>query len=319
MSKDQLGLSEQKVNRLDKNVLQNDAAVLRNLVGFLNNPEVTGAAVPKENAAPIPEGGPKGETIIADAMPDHPTNDLPRPVTPTTPLPVAATPIELPPSQIGLRLFFTGRESSKVVETIGATEFSISGDVMRLAQFFFGNAVFSDAPINQNPGTQNFLETIKAWGSGEISATYPITPARATFVTMIRSMSEVLPAGITWARFGKDEGFWIDAAVNAAKAFSEANPHSRVVVTGVSSMSEFKYFQALGFRHWHIMTASIPGAVENKLLTGLNNSVTTQISQTRQGNRLHCVWVGPAMPSTNRLWPLKAFVDAAVIPPVEVE
>lgn len=308
MSKDQLGLSEQKVTRLDKNVLQNDAAVLRNLVGFLNNPSITGAEVVPPSAV---TEGPKGETIIADAMPDHPTNDLPRPTTATpAPLPVAATPIELPPSQIGLRLFFTGRESSKVVETIGATEFSISGDVMRLAQFFFGNAVFSDAPINQNPGTQNFLETIKAWGSGEISATYPITPARATFVTMIRSMSEVLPAGITWARFGKDEGFWIDAAVNAARAFSEANPSARVVVTGVASMSEFKYFQALGFRHWHCMVAAIPGAIENKLLTGLNNSVTKQISESRSGNRLHCIWIGPAMPSTNRIWTLQAFKSA---------
>jgi hypothetical protein len=301
---------------LDKSALSNDSATLRALTGMLNNPAITGAVVPKGETTALPTNAlPPGST------PEHP--DVPLPGA-ATPFPSAQTAgITLPPPQapattfaqtkVGPRLLFTGRGLSDTVRAIGAIEYNISAPVLRLAQKFFNDSIFvEDEGIKANPGAVSFLATIRAWGSGELSAAFPITPARAIFVQMIRSLAAIpdaLPAGPNWKRFGADEGFWIDACVTAAKA----SGGSRAVITGISNKYEFDYIRAQGFSHWHIMARPGIGGNVDALSGSFDNDVTKQVSVSRNGAKLRCIWKDTTPPISGRLWGVNEFVSAAAL------
>jgi hypothetical protein len=304
-------LKETKLARpLDKSVLSNDSATLRALTGMLNNPAITGAVVEKEERYDAPAGK-GGATIPPSGVGPAET------ISAATTFPAAAPlapPAPVAPPKIGNRLLFTGRSVTGLAAGIGAKLFIIGAPAAELAQMFFGSTWRVVAP-----GAENFLATIKAWGSAEVSEKFPLTPARATFITMIRSManSKLMPEGINWGTFGSNEGFWIDVAVASA---AEAASNSRVILSGISSKIEFDYFRAKGFQHWHIMGK--PGAPAiNELATALDNDVTKQISVTRSGAKLRCIWAENAPAPSERFWRLNEFVSAAggAKPPEPIE
>src|SRR6267142_4371190 len=313
------------IRPLDKSALSNDSATLRALTGMLNNPAITGAVVPKDEqqtvlppggiAAPefSPIPGPAAATPFPAQSPQSPS---PGPAAVTQSL-EATKALSTPAQQsvkVGSRLLFTGRGLRDTVKSIGAIEYNIAAPVLRLAQKFFNASVFleNDA-FHANPGATSFLATVKAWGSGEISAAFPITPARAIFVQMIRSLagiSEALPAGPNWKRFGSDEGFWIDACVNVAK---NDGGGSRVVITGISNKFEYDYIRAQEFSHWHIMARPGIGGNVDALSGSFDNDITKQVSVTRNGPKLRCIWKDTTPPISGRLWALADFVLAASI------
>lgn len=304
-------LNSKPARPLDKSNMSNDAATLRALTGMLNNPAITGAVVPKEEKY----DGPASENGQTLAVAQTPSETAP-------PGALLAAQTETPPAsaiqplpKVSLRLLMTGRNVGNVIQAIGAQEFSLDGPVLGLAKAFFGPEAAT------LPGGEAFLATLRAWGAGVVSTAYPLTPARAVFKTMIHSLAApanqtLLPKGIDWTKFGKDEGFWIDAVIRGAKAFSDANPTARIVFTGITGMTEFRYFQTLGASHWHVMARPGIGAA-GQLSSNLDNDVTKQVSVKRQGPRLRCVWNDTTPPISDRIWRLSDF--AAACTPVAVE
>jgi len=293
-------LNDTKLSRpLDKSNLSNDNATLRNLLGVLNNPAITGAEIPEDLKESV-KSFPSAQT------PTKP--EPPPPATPAVAVSPAATPVPptVAPSQ---RLLLTGRGLSEVAKAIGAQEFAISAPIIALARHFFPNL------DGKTAGAENFLSTIKAFGSAEFSANYPASPARATFVVMVRTLGrqKLLPMSdvINWDRFGFDEGFWIDSAL----AQAVANGSARSVITGIASEYEYKFFVANGFQHWHVtartgIKSGSGGPAADKLNTTLDNDVTKKISQQREGKKLRVIWNDTTNPISNRLWLLSEFVTA---------
>jgi hypothetical protein len=310
---------------LDKAAMSNDSATLRALTGMLNNPAITGAVVPKGETTALPT-----TALPPGSIPDHSDVSPPSNIGGAAPFPSAQTAnapgSALPPARevpaketpaaavkVGLRLLFTGRGLSDTAHAIGAIEYNISAPVFKLAQKFFNESVFSDVNSISAPGSVSFLATIKAWGAGEISAAFPITPARAIFVQMIRSlagMADALPAGPNWKRFGSDEGFWIDACVHAANEDNDSSGR-RVVITGIASKFEYDYIRSQGYSHWHIMARPGVGGNVDLLSGSFDNDVTKQVSVQRNGPKLRCIWKDTTPPISGRLWAVADFVLAA--------
>jgi hypothetical protein len=303
-------LESPKLSRpLDKANLSNDNATLRNLIGVLNNPAITGAEVPeseKANFRPFPSAqtptSPEQQTQT-----QTPASASPTAAAPAVSVSPVAAPVP-PPTAPSNRLFFTGRGVSEVVKAIGAYEFAINAPIIALARHFFPGLGASTA------GAETFLSTLKAFGNGEFSTIHPATPGRATFIVMVRTLGKqgLLPGGdlIDWTKFGLDEGFWIDTALRQAEQYSD-----RAVITGISSEMEHQYFTAKGFQHWHITArpghkAGSGGAAADKLNTAIDNNLTKQISQQREGRKLRAVWNDTANPISNRLWSVADFVTA---------
>jgi hypothetical protein len=315
MSKNELGLDVKPARPLDRSALANDEAALRSLVGMLNNPAITGAEVPKPGAAsPAVTEGPGGETLVTESLP---ASD---PITRPAAVPVAAVAVPPAAPAIGLRLFFTGSLASRCAREIGAAEFSVALPVVKLASFFFGESLFpADGTVKGILGADNFIATIKAWGSGEISNNFPITPARAIFITLIKSLArgktKVLPEGPDWLKFGTGEGFWIDSCVNMAAEFHNNNPYRRIAITGVTTQIELNYFKALGLTHWHVMSAPGTGLAGDNISVLLDNSCTKTVSNQKTGPKLRAVWCGAGAPISNRIWTMAEFMAACATAP----
>lgn len=297
---------------LDKNLMSNDSAMLRSLTGMLNDPNITGAELPASerkpvNTAPIPPGGldPRATPAAIDSLNiPTPTPQAAQPTpqaSPANPTAAAST----PPVPLPNRLVFTGRGVREAAAALGAKYYTVNGPVLALANYFYPGISKDTA------GAETFLAAVKAWGANEISKEYPVTPARAMFVTMVRAIAPALPAGISWANFGANEGFWIDACVASATLEPE---DTRVVVSGLTTDIELKFFSTQGFQHWHLMAR--PGHKvtidsQNKLNSSLDNSVTTQVSQQRTGGKLRAIWNDNVSPISNRLWTLPEFLARA--------
>lgn len=332
-------LKSKPVRPLDPANLSNDNATLQALAGALNVESRAAKAIEKLDSFQVDTtkySGPTGAanaTMPLETLPDE--SSLPqqpqRPVSAVAQPPAAqnnpapTTAPQAAPSlpSVGLsnqlKLILTGRHTSEVIEKIGAKEFAIDSGILVLAQAFFPSVDLRPAgPAKVVPGAQALLDAIKAWGKGEISAAFPVNPTRAMFVAFVHSLhaAKQLPGGIDWSAFGKNEGFWTDSVVEAAKAFHAENPDQRIVFTGINSVIELKYFQALGCTHWHV---SGPSNVKvTDFSTALDNNVIKQISVKRNGAKLRCLWVGNTPSPSPRLWTLDEFIAAARIqPPVE--
>lgn len=306
-------LSEKLARPLDPANLSNDAATLRTLAGQLNAGTRGMEDVPVD---PTKYSGPTGAantTLIIDSIP-HESNSpeakeavLPPPdYNPhTTEFPLAAPPAQATTSTVlksnRLRFVFTGRNLSEIIKLIGATEFALDSCARKLAALFF------PAAKQDSPGFQDFVETIYAWGTGEVTTEYPASPERAVFQMMVRSVAKGLPAGINWAGFGANAGFWTDSVVASAKEFAEKNPTHRIVFTGLPDLIALRYFQGLDCTHWHI--TGRPGTVVDTLSGSLDQDVIKTLSSARSGPRLRCVW-GENSPAMPRLWALSEFVNS---------
>jgi len=318
MNKEDLGLNSKPIRPLDKSALSNDSATLRALTGMLNNPLITGAEMPKEERYDGPAGK-NGETITT--LPPTGGEQLgvsPAPAAVASPFPsaqssnprpepVPAAPTSSPTvARIGTKLLLTGRGLVDIITAIGAINFNVTQPAYELSKRFFGEAAFPSTPdIKANPGADSFIATIKAWGSGEITAAFPITPARAIFIQMIKSLATLpnaLPPGVNWHKFGSGEGFWIDACVSAANAaIADLAPGGIIVITGITNKHEFEYIRAQGFTHWHSTARPGIGGTVDPLSGMLDNDVTKVVSVQKNGPKLRCIWKDSTAPVSNRL------------------
>lgn len=305
---------------MDPAAMSTDSATLRALVGQLNNPAITGAEVPEDEVAgqktatsrPAPSAG--SPTIPQDSIPTAEEQQQqvtkapglagsPRDIQPSpTPGPFVTSPS---PVKVKKLVLLTGRNADKVANAIRQAEkFRLYGPVSALAAYLFPG--FDE----KTEGAAQTLGEIIAWGNGEINEDYPVSTQRIVFIKMIRSLAGVLggavSSAINWATFGTG-GFWVDACLNSIKDYTEKNPNGQVFLLGIITKLEFEYFIAQGFSHWHVMSPRSPGG--DDINSMLDNSVTRQISQQRDGAKLKCVWSEDRTPPvSSRLWSLADFV-----------
>lgn len=308
---------------MDRMNLGNDVAALSGLVSMLNDPALTGAVVPKgvnpmgnpisEERAAVVRESVKEATAIVDG--------------------VISTEV-VPPVTITVnprRLFFTGRlcaGKDYCAAQAEATIFGFADPLYYLATHFFKVPV--TATENKDlPGMRAFLQAVGQWGRGTSNEQYPFTPARATFVTMIRSLyaAEVIKGfDVNWASFGRDENIWLDACLKRA-----APCEGRAAITNVRFANEFNRVRAEGWRHWHVMTSQAtwrtrlaarkltpdsPAVKDTseRLAMSLDADVTKKISAQPRGNKMRVIWNDPAVaPPSNRLYTINEFLQEAAI------
>lgn len=318
---------------LDKALMGGDVAGLNALLGFLNNPAVTGAQVPQGvnvKATPLDRTGatiPSTDPAIAGA----PTPAArPRPV--PRPIQQPAGPRELKPIT-ATRFAFTGRLKAgkdHAAAAIGAKIFGFADPLYYLLDYFFGTQASTNPKDKDLPGARSFLQTIGQWGWGANDANYPFTPARAVFTQMIRALgrSELLAADlqVDWESFGLDKEIWVKAALKRIDAFAEINPGHRIGIVNCRFEHEFNPLREAGFAHWHVMcspktwekrlaaaglTTKSPEVsnLSEKLAAGLDADVIKKISN-RAGGMLHVIWNDPEVPCPSpRLYTLPEFLQ----------
>jgi len=313
---------------LDKSTLGAEVGALNNLMGMLNDPRITGADVPKEDrgSSPVDKAG---ATMIA-TDPAVAASSSPR-----VSQPVTAQPLR----RITANKFaFTGRVKAGkdfVASSLGAKIFGFAEPLYFLQDYFFGTNAATNPADKDIPGARQFLQTVGQWGWGAVSKEYPLTPARATFNIMIRSLAKsgAFPESlhVDWDGFGRLQTLWVDAAFRRIDDYLSVNPGARVAIVNARFEHEFKPVIAAGFEHYHVMLSpktwagrlaksglseTSPQLNDNseKLAHTLDNSVIKQISSQKSGPMLRAIWNDEVSPSpSQRLYNLQQFLQAAVV------
>lgn len=312
---------------LDRAVMGGDVAALNGLLGLLNNPAITGAVVPK------------GEKVNANVMLDK-TGATMLPSDPA----VAATPEQLervskqiapPPPVIPAtprntaKIFYTGLigvGKDYIAEQTGAKIFGFADPLYHLAEYFFGIVVNSKKG-KDIPGVRQFLQMAGQWGRAEVSEQYPLTPARACFISMIRSLGEAQRFDsryeIEWSKFGSDMHLLVNGVVKRASAYLEATPQGKVASTNVRFQPEFKALSGLGWSHYHVMCSPATRQSRVKVLSdkdtsealaaALNNDVMKRISAQPRGTKLRVIWNDTTPPPSPRLYTVPEFLQEIAI------
>lgn len=285
-----------------------DMAALNSLIGLVNNPNITGAEVPK--------------TVTAAIV-------VPEPVQVQVP---EAKPLASNAGSRSDTLFFTGRfqvGKDYVAAAAGAKIFGFADPLYQLATYCYGIEVTA----NQNkdvPGMREMLQILGQWGRGTLNVKYPVTPARAVFVSWVRSLSaSIAPESLVdWADYGRNENIWLDACLRRVAIYREANPGVRVAITNARFKNEIEVLKSTGWRHFHVMCS--PNTWQTRLAkTGLtmesptvrdisettamqmDSDVTQRISSNRTGKKLAVIWNDTLVPAiSERLHTLDSFVKS---------
>lgn len=332
---------------MDRSQMGGDVAALNSLIKLMNDPRITGAEVPKgvvpndnpilarENAKypgtshayddkPLRvEQDATGATMIA-VDPAVSAIKAKAPVAPATPVADMPTTVRNP-----AKIFYTGLigvGKDYVAEATNAAIFGFADPIYHLAEYFFGITVNSKTG-KDIPGVRQFLQMAGQWGRAEVSEQYPLTPARACFISMIRSLGEAARFDaryeIDWSAFGRDSHFWVNGVVKRATAHLQANPTSRVASTNVRFQPEYKSLSGLGWTHYHVMCSPETRRSRVKALTDkdtteamanhLNNDVMKRISAQPTGAKLRVIWNDTAKIPSPRLYTLSEFLQAIAI------
>lgn len=237
-------------------------------------------------------------------------------------------------------LFFTGKlKAGKdfVAAAAGAKIFGFADPLYQLASELYGIEVTS----TQNkdvPGMREMLQQIGQWGRNEINAKYPLTPARACFVRLVRFVGPSLNSEflVDWADYGRNKNIWCDAVMRRVGHFHSANPEARVAITNARFQNEFMALKEAGYRHLHIMCSATtwqarlaksgltPDSPQVKDLSeamaaSFDADVTKRLSAQRTGSRLAVVWNDPsAPPISTRLHTLDSFLKSLGVAQQEV-
>lgn len=320
-------LQDTKLKRpMDKLNMGGDVAALNALLGLMNNPDITGAVVPKGAAVKAGEvvHDNSGATLVtsdplmASDVPEsshHRSVLAPLGSTVPTAQPTPVTP------RNSSRIFYTGLSGAGkdyIAQQTGATILRMSEPLHYLAEYFFVSTV------NDAPGVQQFLQAADHWGRGDVSEQFPLTPARACFVSMIRSLGE---AGrfdgsleVDWATYGRDKNIWLWAI----HARVEKHGNARFAMTAIESTHDFKRLSELGWTHFHVMCSPetrskrmVPGhkpTVADALASALNADVTKRISAQPRGAKLRVIWNDTVPSPSPRLYSVAEFL-ASLTPP----
>jgi hypothetical protein len=207
-----------------KNAGHAEALALNGLLGFVNNPAVTGAEVPP---------GVETKVLIQPRV-------LQPESAPAAPLP-ASVPVD------HSRVYFTGRLATGkdwIADQMNAEIFGFADPIYYLASYFFGIQV--DRNTNKDlPGMRSWLQSIGQWGRAHVDAETPYTPARSIFIALIRSLAAhgalSKDYGIEWDKFGSDQMLFLrPTPVNASRQptrGSSQNSRRYVTAAGLTTTS----------------------------------------------------------------------------------
>jgi hypothetical protein len=245
---------------MDRTLMGNDEAALRNLVGMLNDPGITGAVVPPEEkaamkqrapvpAAPPPLSAPVTAGLKAQHAPPLDNNPAiatpPPPFTATQTSPTVAAPSHSPAQKI----FFTGHPGvgcRTLAARIQARVFNFDDPIYSMAAASFG--LVGDSAL-----LLPFVAEVRAWGEGTVSKLFPLTAARALFCDRMHASGAEGDAlfGSSVAAFGA-AGFWEECLLARMARYFQAVPTGRAVVINVTTPNQFMALQKQGYRHYHV-------------------------------------------------------------------
>jgi hypothetical protein len=326
---------------LDRSSLGNDAAAINSLVGFLNSPLMETAAPEARNgemdaATALMQTTPTNESQAAQVSANPNARHKPAGPMPATPpaalvVPGSGVASALPsfvPAPALNKVFFTGGLAVGKDHMAGVAGLPIEGlarPLYALANLFFAASVDANGNKDALPGMRAFLQTVGQWGRGTINAQYPVSPARAAFIGMIRSLAGALPGnlGVDWASFGINENIWLDAALVRIAA---AGPE-RISITNVRFANEFAQLTKLGWTNFHVITtpaerierlakrgltpeSPVLKDTSEQLSRALDNQVIKQLSTVRNGAKMRVIWNSAAPCPSTRLWTLAEWTAA---------
>lgn len=241
------------------------------------------------------------------AVPNHPsaTNEaeeegLPLPpaaLVGITPQPGANNKRDMPD-----RVFTTGRlraGKDDALTKLGYTIHSFAEPLYALQEMFFGT---KDKAL---PGAREFLQTVGQWGRGEINEQYRLTPARATFITLIRSLAAAgqLPdLKVDWAAFGATRMLWVDGLLARVSELD-----GKIGVSNVRFENEYERMTEAGWTHFHVMCSPATWAkrlakaglnpkspsladMSEKLAAGMDADAYARIKMKPNGNKMRVIW-----------------------------
>lgn len=283
---------------MDTDQLGRDVAALNNLVGVLNNPNITGAEVPPGEdvrARPVPVGDPAALGGVLPQAAQQPQQAAP-----------AAQPRDVS------KVFYTGRLAvgkDYIAAATGAKIFGLADPIYLLVNALTGLNVTSTTG-KDTPGVRTTLQTIGQWGRNEINEQYPITPARLVFCKMVESLAPMFAKDapeVEWKKFGTDPDIWLKALDARVSRYLGEHPGSRVAITNVRFANEHKFLTSRGWTHYHVMcspqtwqrrlakqkmTPESPALkdMSEKLANFLDSDVITRISKHPNGGILRVIW-----------------------------
>jgi hypothetical protein len=261
--------------------LSADLLAMRQLVGTMNNPEISGAKAPPIDQLMREAQAEMSAAVAATAIPAATT---PQQNVPPFPSPPPTLPPPPPPPRYPRRILLTGRDGADpeaIAKRSGLCLFSIDQEISDSLKEFAGPG--NEAVVSP------FLSEFKAIGDGTVNQTYPLSLHRLLVVKMIREAGQ--------PKFGTP-GFWVGLMLErVSKWFSTQASEAQVMVTGVRFVADFTLLKEARFLPFHVMcsnqTASrlaVPAKTGDGLVQALDNNVMKQISQGRQGPRLRAIW-----------------------------
>lgn len=273
---------------------QNDAHVLRELCGTLNNPLITGAQIPADEKAAIDQLVAANQAIPSDvpgASPSPESTSIAQSAAPVlnriTNTPALTVKVPL------VKVFLTGRAggAEEVARQTGAYVINLRTVIEGQMRDTFGATP-----------TPALVKEFQAWSSGVVSQQYSQTLTRSLLEALIRK---------TFPTFGQPD-YWIKLVTDKADQVL-AQTNSRVVVVGIDSLANFKALQKSGFSHYHVMLSN--ATAQNKTLSpdplsdALDNDVIKKISFQKNGSRLHVVWNDVQPSPSSRFYSLPEFLS----------
>src|SRR6185295_6639132 len=209
---------------LDKLNLGTEAAALRGLVGFLNNPEITGAVVPPEARAEIAQVFDRRGTSVITTDPVFTSQSSPSQSIVSEQSPTASVPPlgSINGISIGGKIFFTGRigvGKDYLANAIGAKVLGFADPMYALVEYLTGVKVTANDGKNI-AGIRKMLQQIGQFGRDEVNEQYPYTVERSMFCLMVRSLAAqklIDFGGVEWSKYGKNRDLWIDGLLRRSE------------------------------------------------------------------------------------------------------
>lgn len=331
-------LSETKLARpMDKSNMGGDDAALAGLVAMLNNPDITGAEVPKGVDVSVPKVGVIGAgpaPSLAALVAEQAVANRSTGVIIVDDAPAAPVPARKPENTA--KIFFTGGlkvGKDYLAQAANADIHGFADPLYALATYFFGVKV-SSAEGKELPGCRELLQSIGQCGRGVLSPQYPMSLGRAAFAQMMRSLDTQQTPGfcpsVDWKNYGLDENLWVNACVKRVSEHVAENPGDRVAITNCRFINEYRALETAGFQPWHVMCSGPTRAsrlikagidlnspvlkdISEQLALRLDEQVTKKISQQRNGPMLHVIWNDPTPPPSPRLHTVNSFLQQLAI------
>lgn len=288
-----------------------EIAGLNSLVSFINDPALTD-----------PNYDPSVRRI---APPPTPPSLPPVPKT----KPVVQTPVTAHFN--GQKVFYTGQlgvGKDHIAEKSGAIIFGFADPMYQVASHFFGVEV--TATKNKDlPGMRQFLQILGQWGKGIVNEQYPYTPARACFITMIRSLGAFgkFDPSVKWDEYGTKESLWTDSLVRRA---ATAPADRRIAATNARFDVEFNALSEASWTHFHIICSPATWAkrlatkkltpqskelndISEQMAIKMNRGVAQMLKTDPTGPKIKCVWNDDAPCPSPRLFTLNEFLSEVSI------